>query len=188
MLKLTKTGIGLLTRQYRSVLKKCWAINVGLFAIMFSNIQHADASIKLRLANDRQVYLVNNSDAGTYDFLTTSDLSSYVTSSSLSSTLSNYVTSSSLSSTLSNYATQTWVNNKGYLTSSSLSGYATQTYVDEAVASAGGGSNYTAGDGISIENDTISLDTEYLDNNYYTLVINDGKFAYVFNYFLEYSL
>ena len=33
MLKLTKTGIGLLTRQYRSVLKKCWAINVGLFTL-----------------------------------------------------------------------------------------------------------------------------------------------------------
>ena len=33
MLKLTKTGIGLLTRQYRSVLKKCWFINVGLFAL-----------------------------------------------------------------------------------------------------------------------------------------------------------
>ncbi|MBO6288714.1 MAG: hypothetical protein J6N45_00115, partial [Alphaproteobacteria bacterium] len=33
MLKLTKTGIGLLTRQYRSVLKKCWAINVGVFAL-----------------------------------------------------------------------------------------------------------------------------------------------------------
>ena len=33
MLKLTKTGIGLLTRQYRSVLKKCWAINVGLFIL-----------------------------------------------------------------------------------------------------------------------------------------------------------
>ena len=33
MLKLTKTGIGLLTRQYRSVLKKCWAINVGIFAL-----------------------------------------------------------------------------------------------------------------------------------------------------------
>ena len=31
MLKLTKTGIGLLTRQYRSVLKKCWAINVGIW-------------------------------------------------------------------------------------------------------------------------------------------------------------
>ena len=32
MLKLTKTGIGLLTRQYRSVLKKCLLINAGLFA------------------------------------------------------------------------------------------------------------------------------------------------------------
>ena len=29
MLKLTKTGIGLLTRQYRSVLKKCWLLNLG---------------------------------------------------------------------------------------------------------------------------------------------------------------
>ena len=33
MLKLTKTGIGLLTRQYRSVFKKCWLINVGLFTL-----------------------------------------------------------------------------------------------------------------------------------------------------------
>ena len=33
MLKLTKTGIGLLTRQYRSVLKKCRLINVGVFAL-----------------------------------------------------------------------------------------------------------------------------------------------------------
>ncbi|MBR6356307.1 MAG: hypothetical protein IKR92_05585, partial [Alphaproteobacteria bacterium] len=33
MMKYTKTAIGLLTRQYRSVLKKCWLINVGLFAL-----------------------------------------------------------------------------------------------------------------------------------------------------------
>ena len=33
MLKLTKTGIGLLTKQYRSVLMKCWSINIGLFTI-----------------------------------------------------------------------------------------------------------------------------------------------------------
>ena len=33
MLRLTKTGLGLLTRQYRSVLRKCWLINVGLFAL-----------------------------------------------------------------------------------------------------------------------------------------------------------
>ena len=31
MLKLTKTGIGLLTKQYRSVLRKCLLLNLGLF-------------------------------------------------------------------------------------------------------------------------------------------------------------
>ena len=45
---------------------------------------------------------------GTY--VTTSDLSSYVTSSSLSSTLSSYITSSSLSSTLSSYVTTSTCN------------------------------------------------------------------------------
>lgn len=34
MLRLTRTAIGLLTAQYRSVLKKCWAINVGIFGLM----------------------------------------------------------------------------------------------------------------------------------------------------------
>ena len=34
MLRLTRTAIGLLTAQYRSVLKKCWAINVGVFGLM----------------------------------------------------------------------------------------------------------------------------------------------------------
>ena len=33
MLRLTRTAIGLLTAQYRSVLRKCWAINVGIFAL-----------------------------------------------------------------------------------------------------------------------------------------------------------
>ncbi|MBR1601459.1 MAG: hypothetical protein IJ677_07765, partial [Alphaproteobacteria bacterium] len=34
MLRLTRTGLGLLTAQYRSVLRKCWAINVGIFSAM----------------------------------------------------------------------------------------------------------------------------------------------------------
>ena len=34
MLRLTRTAIGLLTAQYRSVLRKCWAINVGVFGLM----------------------------------------------------------------------------------------------------------------------------------------------------------
>ena len=33
MLKLTKTGIGLLTKQYRSVLRKCLLLNLGLLSI-----------------------------------------------------------------------------------------------------------------------------------------------------------
>ena len=43
MLKLTKTGIGLLTRQYRSVLKKCLLINLGVFAINVLSSQPAIA-------------------------------------------------------------------------------------------------------------------------------------------------
>ena len=35
MLKLTKTGIGLLTKQYRSVLRKCLLLNLGLFTSVF---------------------------------------------------------------------------------------------------------------------------------------------------------
>ena len=35
MLKLTKTGIGLLTKQYRSVLMKCLLLNLGLFAVTY---------------------------------------------------------------------------------------------------------------------------------------------------------
>ena len=33
MMKLTRTAIGLLTAQYRSVLRKCMLINLGLFAL-----------------------------------------------------------------------------------------------------------------------------------------------------------
>ena len=36
MLRLTRTAIGLLTRQYRSVLKKCLLINFGIFTLIYS--------------------------------------------------------------------------------------------------------------------------------------------------------
>ncbi len=39
MLKLTKTGIGLLTRQYRSVLHKCFLINAGVFGLMAKTLR-----------------------------------------------------------------------------------------------------------------------------------------------------
>ncbi|MBQ7632957.1 MAG: hypothetical protein IJS88_02430, partial [Alphaproteobacteria bacterium] len=44
MLKLSETGIGLLTRQYRSVLKKCFLINVGLFALGVAMAPEAKAA------------------------------------------------------------------------------------------------------------------------------------------------
>ena len=50
MLKLTKTGIGLLTRQYRSVLKKCWLLNIGLFALS-TVILPRDASAEFGFLN-----------------------------------------------------------------------------------------------------------------------------------------
>ena len=46
MLKLTKTGIGLLTRQYRSFLKKCRLINVGLFFALSAVLLPRDAGAK----------------------------------------------------------------------------------------------------------------------------------------------
>ncbi len=41
MMKLTRTGIGLLTAQYRSVLKKCFLINAGLFLALAPNVASA---------------------------------------------------------------------------------------------------------------------------------------------------
>ena len=55
MLKLTKTGIGLLTRQYRSVLKKCWAINVGLFALSAVFLPR-DASAGFGLLDQEEIH------------------------------------------------------------------------------------------------------------------------------------
>ena len=59
MLKLTRTGIGLLTRQYRSVLHKCWLINVGLFGLI------ATATITSPTSADEidKIYI----DSGTID-------------------------------------------------------------------------------------------------------------------------
>ena len=48
MLRLTRTGLGLLTRQYRSVLRKCWLINVGLWQTMGDAVSKA-VSVPARL-------------------------------------------------------------------------------------------------------------------------------------------
>ena len=57
MLKLTRTGLGLLTRQYRSVLKKCWLINAGLFGLAAATMPSA------ALASTLADYITNSADA-----------------------------------------------------------------------------------------------------------------------------
>ena len=236
MLKLTKTGIGLLTRQYRSVLKKCWAINVGLFALStvmlpndanawgLFNVEgagqpnwgalnsgytryygfYAPGGGSIALAErpgggDYQVsmqidgYFYQNE--GRYRVLDTSDitayynaLSSYATTASLASASVNYANSagsvawSSITGKPSTFTPsahthaisditnlETTLNGKQ---ATLVSGTNIKTINGESILGSGdltisGGANYTAGTGISIENDTISLNTTYLNNNYY---------------------
>ncbi len=76
MLRLTRTGIGLLTRQYRSVLKKCWLINVGLFTagvVWASNEAVAEVSAMEstldKIYGESLSYLSNPHQ--TYDLVTT---------------------------------------------------------------------------------------------------------------------
>ena len=61
MLKLTKTGIGLLTRQYRAVLRKCFLINIGVWAMGTAAVGINIASTTLACAADATSRLVVNS-------------------------------------------------------------------------------------------------------------------------------
>ena len=74
MLKLTKPGVGLLTRQYRSVLRKCWMINVGLFALGAAMMPNeAEALYCLSQANDGHLFAsneVSNCPNGTVPLIT----------------------------------------------------------------------------------------------------------------------
>ena len=197
MLKLTKTGIGLLTRQYRSVLKKCLLINLGVFTLGgiltvtnvraetwgiltltgdlgwgtittgngYSNISdwyigNADIAIgrsfntqSSELSMQIDGYFYQNE--GNYRVLDTSDIISSVTSES-----GKVVTSGAVYSALSGYAKN----------STTLAGYGitnayTKSEVDNLIS--GSGSSYTAGAGINLANKVISIDSNYLDNNYY---------------------
>ena len=54
IMRYTRTAIGLLTRQYRSVLRKCWMINVGLFtlgAAMMPTKAEADSADPVSFGN-----------------------------------------------------------------------------------------------------------------------------------------
>ena len=58
MLKLTRTGIGLLTRQYRSVLKKCFLINAGLFFALAPAVANAESKSHIDVKGNETVTLI----------------------------------------------------------------------------------------------------------------------------------
>ena len=72
MLKLTKTGIGLLTRQYRSVLKKCFLLNTAFICLI--NTTHAgiksnyDVYIEGNVINNGVYYVIDAYDGRTYRY------------------------------------------------------------------------------------------------------------------------
>ena len=62
MLKLTKTGIGLLTKQYRSVLRKCLIANLCILYPLTSDAQYAMLYGDNTFIGNQ--YIANSSDAG----------------------------------------------------------------------------------------------------------------------------
>ena len=72
-MKYTRAALGLLNAQYRSVLKKCFLINLGLFALG-ANVSTADAAVTLSPTLDGLKTEAQNSKAvkGTYELNTTS--------------------------------------------------------------------------------------------------------------------
>ena len=293
MLRLTRTAIGLLTRQYRSVLKKCWAINVGawlfgaigktattlLSQTLRGTLKMSDTEIfkvldglsekrvfktklitstaiglmvatmampsdayagygiavegeldgyaensiysyyyaKYTRSSGRSNFIDVQTSAGNYfdletflvdlsegrlfvsGAITTHDIrTGAVTSVEIAS---NTITSNEIAngaitdakiasgitaSKITQNASYLFVNAtekaiwNGYSTTiagkadkaTTLSGYGitdayTKTQVDNLISGSGSGSSYSAGTGISLEDKVISLDSDYLDNNYY---------------------
>ena len=217
MLKLTKTGIGLLTRQYRSVLKKCWLINLGIFAFLYSKgveaytwenlvvytgdyktnelmFQHTgsipDYGWKGQYFDfEKWALEVMN---GTFDSNTTYSAGTGLSLSGTTFSIANgavtddKIASGITASKIAQDASYRFVSDtekatwNGYSTTiagkadkaTTLSGYGiadayTKTEVDNLISGSGSGSSYSAGTGISLEDKVISLDSDYLDNNYY---------------------
>ena len=217
MLKLTKTGIGLLTRQYQSVLKKCLLINFGIFTLIYSkNVEaYSWTNLVAYTGNYRSDELMFEHSGsiqnygwqgqyfdfekwalevmnGTFDSNTTysagtglslSGTTFYIANGAVTDAkIASGITASKIAQDASyRFVTDTekstW---NGYSTTiagkadkaTTLSGYGitnayTKTEVDDLISGSGSGSSYSAGTGISLEDKVISLDSDYLDNNYY---------------------
>ena len=284
MLRLTRTAIGLLTAQYRSVLRKCWAINVGVFGLMGKAVASVAKGAADTIGGTLNGYGINvmaymlslldsllNIKSNAFD-----EQSAKATATKLpfgaptvAGTLSAFgvnvmdglsekrvfktklITSTAIGLAVAgvmlptrvmadevvNYNNETWSNYGYYIKIipgiANVQIYANEhtTIIDEGGLSTVYG-DYAAAyrwNGLSLRDvsgdyktqlnsggfklngsDTMTGITHNTTvdanasstvaklvsestlarslNNYYTLVINDGKFAYVFNYFLEYSL
>ncbi|MBQ8480978.1 MAG: hypothetical protein IJ532_00390, partial [Alphaproteobacteria bacterium] len=95
-MKYSRSALGLLKSQYRSVLKKCLMINLGLFALM--------APVR---AEDVISTVSDFSSVGVGDTIGTVDLSSYATATDLATTngkvTANETAISDINTTLSGY-------------------------------------------------------------------------------------
>ena len=56
-MRYTRTALGLLIRQYRSVLHKCWLINIGLFALGAASVLTAGEAGATYYQNDNMVWI-----------------------------------------------------------------------------------------------------------------------------------
>ena len=105
MLKLTHTGIGLLTKQYRSVLRKCLLLNLGLF--LFSN--QASAIFNIYYSDNGgwndvsyKTYLYNGVHSNGVDWQVANYVSVYTTN---DFNISNYYTKAQTDALLNYYYT-----------------------------------------------------------------------------------
>lgn len=110
-------------------------------------------------------YIPSTSGFVTYDELSTA-LGAFVPRTELSTTLASYPTYTALNNVLSEkgYATESWVNNKGYITSSYLYGYATEYWVTNQL------SGYMTDSEFEFwENNTLDYKLGDLEDMYYQL-------------------
>ena len=74
MMTYTRSAIGLLTRQYRSVLKKCFLINMGLFALgAVGAVSMANAAVPTPTLDDMNTKAENFTSSQKYNLTTTQD-------------------------------------------------------------------------------------------------------------------
>ncbi|MBQ8672343.1 MAG: hypothetical protein IJ525_07475, partial [Alphaproteobacteria bacterium] len=123
-MKYSKSALGLLTAQYRSVLKKCWLINVGLFALgAVTTANTANAADVVASIGDFSSVTAGTTVIGTVNldaYSTTTEMQSYVTG-------LNYQNATQVGTLITNNAAGATYNN----TTSGLTANTIQKAIDE---------------------------------------------------------